>query len=416
MTKAIFINTNCSVNKGSAAQVISTSETLRALIPNLEITLISGVPDLDSKLCKIHNIKVVSSAWRQGPNTHNRILRFIHHRFFRPFFYVLWAILFRVGLNPMSIKDPIIQEYVSADVIIDLSGDSFSDKGGFSIDISFSILLGLSLKKPIVIYSQSIGPFGWAAKSLAKYCLNKVNLIIVREEMTEEYLKRIGVTNNHLYLTADCAFVLEPASDECIKDILLKENIDITKRPLIGISASTMLDDKNNNYVNSMVQLVDYIIEKLNAQVVFVPHVTGINGRGDDRSIGEKIFNLARNKENISLIQGEYSPEELKGIITLCDMFIGGRMHANIAAISSCVPTIAVAWSHKYYGIMRTVGQEKYVCNFKTMDFEELRAKVDDLWDSREKVREELKANVEEQKKLAWYSAELVRDLLNRRG
>lgn len=91
-------------------------------------------------------------------------------------------------------------------------------------------------------------------------------------------------------------------------------------------------------------------------------------------------------------------------------------MHANIAAISSCVPTIAVAWSHKYYGIMRTVGQEKYVCNFKTMDFEELRAKVDDLWDSREKVREELKANVEEQKKLAWYSAELVRDLLNRRG
>ena len=415
MTKILFTNTNCSVNKGSAAQVISTCETLRTLIPNLEITLMSHFPELDSKLCGIHNIKVISAMWLRLP--HVRVWHFIYYRIFHLLFNILWAILFKSGLNQVAIKNPIIQEYVSADAIIDLSGDSFSDgKGGFSIDIDSTILFGVSLKKPIVIYSQSIGPFKWAVIALARYCLNEASLVIVREEITKNYLEEMGV-KSPIHLIADCAFVLEPAPYDHIENILSKENIDTTKRPLVGISANAMLDDKENNYANSMAQTIDYVIEKLNAQVVFVPHVVSpvAGGKGDDRVMGEKIYKLAKNKENINLIKGDYSPEELKGIIGLCDMFIGGRMHANIAAISSCVPTIATAWSHKYYGIMRTVGQEKYVCDFKTMNFEELKSKIDDLWDNKEKIREELKVKVEEQKRLAWYSGEMVRDLLNHR-
>ena len=414
MTKILFTNTNCSWNKGSAAQVISTCETLRKIIPNAEFTLISHHPKLDSKCCKIHNIKIFSSIWWRLPRM--GIVSFIHYRTFFPLINILWAILFKIGLNPQSIKSSTIQEYASADIIINLSGDSFSDsKGGFSISISSAILLGRSLKKPMVLYSQSIGTFRWITTSLARYCLNNVNLVIVREEITKSYLKELGI-KSPVYLTADCAFILDPAPCGRVKDILSKERINTTKKPLIGISANAMLDDKESNYAKSMAQLIDYVIEKLNAQIVFVPHVVAINegDKGDDLGIGEKIYKLARNKENINLIKGDYSPEELKGIIGLCDIFIGGRMHANIAALSSYVPTMATAWSHKYYGIMRAVGQENYVCDFKTMNFEELRLKIDDLWDNKEKIREELKVKVEDQKRLAWYSGELVRDVLNR--
>ena len=407
MTKILFTNTNCSpLNKGSAAQVISTCETLRTLIPNLDITLMSHHPELDSKLCRIHNIEVVSDMWLRLP--HVRVWHFIYYRIFHPLFNILWAILFKIGLSPMSIKNPIIQEYLSADAIVDLSGDSFSDsKYGPSISISSTILFGMSLKKPIVIYSQSIGPFKWAVTTLlARYCLDKANLIIVREEITKNYLEELGI-KPPIYLTADCAFVLDTAPDGRIEKILSKEKVDTTKRPLIGISANAMLDDEENNYVNSMAQLIDYAIKKLNAHAVFVPHAAA------DKVIDEKIYKLVKNKENINSIKGEYSPEELKGIIRRCDIFIGGRMHANIAALSSHVPTIATAWSHKYYGIMRVVGQEKYVCDFKTMNFEELKSKIDDLWDNKEKIQELLKFKVEDQKELAWFSGELVRDMLN---
>ena len=176
-----------------------------------------------------------------------------------------------------------------------------------------------------------------------------------------------------------------------------------------------MLDDKENNYAKSMAQLLDYIIEKLNAQVVFVPHVIGIKegGKGDDRVMGEMIYKLARNKENVDLIKGDYSPEELKGIIARCDLFIGTRMHANIAAISSCVPTIATAWGHKYYGIMRTVGQEKYVCDFRTVTFAELILKIEDMLSNREKIVEKMVPKIEELKESVWLNVKLVKDLLN---
>jgi len=328
---------------------------------------------------------------------------------------MLLAGLFKIGLNPRSINNPILNEYVSADAIIDLSGDSFSDddKYSFSIGIDASILVGISLKKPIVIYSQSIGLFRPTVTFLAKYCLDHVDLVIVREEITKNYLEKLEI-ESPIYLTADCAFLLDSAPSDKVKDILSKEGIDDKIKPLVGISANSLLDDNENNYANTMAQLIDYLIEKFNAHIIFVPHVVTrtVGSKWDDRTIGEKIFSLVKNNGHIDLINGDYSPEELKGIIGLCDIFIGGRMHANIASISRCVPTMATAWSHKYNGIFRTVGQEKYVCDYRTMTFEELKSKADDLWENRKEIHEELKVKVEEQKKLAWYSGELVRDLL----
>ena len=413
MTKILVTNTNCSWNRGSAAQVISTSEILKTYIPDVSFTLISYCPELDTRQSTKYNynLKVVGYF----SETPCKRLVFLYHKFSALFRCVLYTIQHKIGLSANSLlNEKYLREYIDSDVIINLSGDSYSDgKGGNAAWNSLEVLIGILLKKPIVFFSQSIGPFKKLTMPLAKFCLNKANLIIVREEITKNYLEEIGI-KSPIYLTADCAFILEPAHYERVENILRKENISI-KRRLIGISANVMLDDKENKYANSMAQLIDYAIEKLNAQVIFVPHVLsmGAGGRIDDRVMGEKIYKLIKNKENVNLIKEEYSPEELKGIIGLCDIFIGGRMHANIAAISSCIPTIATAWSHKYYGIMRTVGQGKYVCDFKTMNFEELKSKIDDLWDNKEKIREELKLKVEYQKELAWHSGELVRDLLN---
>ena len=415
MTKILFTNTNCSFNKGSAAQVISTCEVLRSLIPNLQITLMSRIPDLDSKLCKIHDIKVVRDTWFSKEL--DGIWLYIYYLFVHVFLDIFVASLFKMGLNPRSIKNPKIQEYISSDAIIDLSGDSFSDddKYSSSLQIDASILFGISLKKPIVIYSQSIGPFTKALTIFAKYCLNRADLVIIREEITKNYLKKLEI-QSPIYLTADCAFLLDFIPYEKVKDILLREGIDDKIKPLVGISANYLLDDNDDNYANTMAQLIDYIIEKYNVHVIFIPHVVSmkVGGKGDDRIIAKKIFSLAKNNKHIDLINGDYSPEELKGIIGLCDIFIGGRMHANIASISRCVPTMATAWSHKYYGIFRAVGQEKYVCDYRTMTFKELKLKIDDLWENRNEIHEELKLKVEDQKRLAWHSGELVRDLLCR--
>lgn len=413
MTKIIFTNTNCSRNKGSYAQVICTVKTLRKFIPDSEFTLISHYYDLDSKRCKIENLKIISSGWWRIPH-HNKIIAFMKYFLFFPFCNILFAILFKIGLNPHYIKSPVIQEYIAGDMVVDLSGDSLADsKGAYSISNLSTILLGLSLRKKIVLFSQSIGPFSWATISLARYCLNKVNLIIIREEITKNYLQKIGI-KSPIFLTADCAFLLEPVSNGHIKAILFKERIETVKKPIVGLSVNAVLA-LNANYIFLMAQIIEYIIDRWNANIVIIPHVISMRmgGRGDDRLIGEKLFKMIKNKEKISLIKGDHSPDELKGIIGLCDIFIGGRMHANIAALSSYVPTLVIGWSPKYYGIMKALGQEKYVCDYETMDFHELISKLNDIWYNKEKIRNELRFEVENQKELAWFSGELVNNELN---
>lgn len=332
--------------------------------------------------------------------------------------------LHTLGLTANSLLNKkILREYVETDIIIDLSGDSFSDSmGERSIKNAASYLLGISLRKPLVLYSQSIGPFSTLTLPLAKYCLNRADLIIVREHITNNYLKSIGIHKPQIYVAAETAFLLEPASCERVREILSKEGVSNHNEPLIGISVSQLINrsfekrefNSNNRYVVLMAQVIDYLTKKFNAQILFIPHVVVPAEWGyDDRFAAEKIYKLVGEKCGVRLIKSEYTPQELKGIIGQCDLFIGARMHSNIAAISMNVPTIAIAWSHKYWGIMRMFELEGYVCNCKTMNFDELTSKINDVWSNREQIKENLKYKVEAAKESALLSGRLIKSLLD---
>lgn len=414
MAKILIIGAECSKNMGSAAMLISATKTLKQFIPKSNFTILSPFPERDLKNCSAYNIRAV--GYKGGA------LKSVSHLFRA----ITWNILYKLLSLDLHrlINEKLLQEYANANIVIDLGGDSFSDDYGSiaSINCCYRILLCKFLNKPIVIYAQSIGPFkNLLTKSLSKFCLNRVDLLIVRDEITKNYLQEIGVINT-IHFTADSAFLLEASPYEKIEELLLKEDIDTNERPIIGISASQHIYDlelkksKQNsekNYILLMVKIVDYLIEKSNAQIIFLPHVTNDDQPVDDRFVAKKIYGAAENKGKIRLINNEYSPEELKGVIGQCDLFIGARMHANIAATSMCVPTLAVAYSHKSYGIMRMLGMEEYVLDFRTMTFDEMMLRMDDLWVNRDKIKAELTSNVKVLEGRALYNGELVKELLD---
>ena len=412
MVRILFTNTNCSWNKGSAAQVVSTMKILEKFIPNPKFTLLSCYLELDIKHAGKYNLRIVGYPTRKS----HKAAQFFYHSTIALFRCLLYKILLNVGIKISAmIEERYLKEYYNTNIVVDLSGDSFSDsKGGKSIINSITLLIALLFRKPIVFFSQSIGPFRKWILRLPKFVLNHADLIIVREEITKHYLESIGIKKG-IYLTSDCAFVLEPCAREHVEEMLREENIYKIGRPLVGVSASAMLDDKSGRYVNVMTQIIDYLIEKKGAHVIFVPHNLSSNeGKiDDDRFMSEKIYRLIKNKQKVNLIKGDYTPEELKGLIGLCDVFIGGRMHANIAALSSYIPVIATAWSHKYYGIMRALGQERYVCDLKSITTEDLKGKIAEVWDNRTKIKKALSNKMKTQKQLAWASGQLVRDLLD---
>jgi colanic acid/amylovoran biosynthesis protein len=406
-----LVGTTCSNNKGDVAMLISATKTLRHFIPGSNVTFLSDRPELDSKNCSAYPVRVVG---------HKREVLKPVLRLFRPIIWI--SSLFGFDLH-ILLNRKTLQEYIHSDVIIDLRGDGFSDDYGCrsSFVSCYGILLCKFLNKPIVIYAQSIGPFKTKlTKSLSKFCLNRVDLLIVRDEITKNYLQKIGISNT-IHFTADSAFLLEPSHYEKIRAILLKENIDISDRPIIGISASLLMYDrerkKNNqnsekSYIILMAKTVDYLVERLNAQIVFVPHVTREESV-DDRFVARKIYEIAKHKDKIRLINTAYSPVELKGIIGQCDLFIGARMHANIAATSMCVPTLAIAYSHKSSGIMRMLGMEKHVLDFRKVTFDEMTSRIDDLWINRVRIKTELEKKIPRVKEKAMLNGKLVKELLD---
>lgn len=277
-------------------------------------------------------------------------------------------------------------------------------------------------------------------------------MIILRDEISLDYIRMLGVVGPPIYVTADPAFLLEPATKERGKEILSQEGVNGNDKPVFGMTmcwsniklkTSTKWylrcmksiyqtirmilpdglfefmrrqanwrsspDMSKNIEVEEMAKIVDSLVEKSGATVVLVPH--DYNPRGDDRILLGEVLQRVKQRNKVRLLAGDYSASELKAVIGQCDLFIGGKMHANIAAISMCVPTVAIQYSHKFYGIMRQLGYEKYICD--RLFAEEVESKVDEVWSRREIIRTELKTNMGIIKEQALYNAKLVKDLLN---
>lgn len=397
MVKILLTGASFSINKGATAMVVSTVKALREFIPDAKFTMLSKFSELDCKQCEPYGIEVVD-------------YNYLRSNKFKMLFYlsrcVLWSGLRKyLHLNVhVLINDNILQEYAKSDIIIDLSGDTLGGGLSWSVISLGTILLGTFMGKPVIVFPQSIGPFTKRVEFLARFTFHKVKFIAAREEITRNYLKEIGVSKTPVYLTSDIAFLLQPISHERVCKILFKEGINENNRPIIGMSVSQSIaaysksenpEEIRNSYVCIMAKLVDYLTDALDATVVFVPNVIGPGKIHDDRVIGKEMLTKVKCKHKVISVTKEYTPEELKGIIGECDLFIGARMHANIAALTMHVPTIAIAYSHKYYGIMRMMGQEKYVCNIMTITYDELTAKINDVWLNREDIKNDLTSKTE---------------------
>jgi polysaccharide pyruvyl transferase WcaK-like protein len=337
----------------------------------------------------------------------------------------LWAMLHNFGLNVnRSFCGKKLQEYYDADVVLNTGGDVLTEDYGFPFSHFVNLLFAILLDKPVVICAESIGPFkGRWTRFIAKFVFNRTKLITLREERSLKHLQAIGVNKPPIYVTADVAFILEPAPSLRIKEILAKEGID-EYRPLIGISVSKIIsnygfpelksrEDKYNEYVKLMSKVIDYLVDTLNVTIVFVPHVIGPGEGNDDRSVADDICKLIKNKDKIVSIKEEYTPEELKGIIGQCDLFIGARMHATIASTSMLVPTVAIAYSDKTHGIMgKMLGYEKYVLDVKDLSYDMLISKIDDAWENRDVIKKDLEIKIPEIKEKAMLNGKLTKELI----
>lgn len=409
-------------NKGEVALVSSVADNLS----NSEITIVPIFSFINPELCSRLRIKVQG---RSSPPSIPLLFLWSVATLCRA---VLWSFinnLFKAKLSLLLNKE--LTAYKNTDLMVDLGGDTFSDDyGSLSTCLHcYSLFLGMLFKKPYFICSQSIGPFrNNLTRFLAKFILNRANVISVREPISLKYLiDNLKVEPARIRLIPDLAFLLECSNPQLTEVFLQKKGISLS-RPIICVNPSNLiwrymfpglsLEEKYETYVRLFTRLIDTL--PLEAAVLLIPNVTGRPFQSgkyknvDDKTVIHAIMHRLKNKSRVYLIEESLDPQKIKSILGSVDLFVGCRMHAVISSLSIGTPTIALSYSHKTLGIIGELLQlNDYIVNVRDKENfyqleSELQQKIGEAWESRRKIAQMLSNRSREWKKSAFANIKLA--------
>jgi colanic acid/amylovoran biosynthesis protein len=303
-------------------------------------------------------------------------------------------------------RNPYLKRIYESDVVGSIAGgDSFSDIYGLGrlFYVSLPQILVLVLGKPLLLLPQTLGPFrGVFGKALARYVLRRAAKVYTRDKESLVAVPQfLGVDSSKLRFSFDMAFALEPSPPSQADSAWLTESAG--ERPLIGFNPSGLLYlggyTKDNmfglkaDYRVLIRDVILWFIEKKNCRVMLIPHAHKPGDTSESDTIAcESLLRELGNRYpgRIHAAIGDHNEQEIKHLIGQCDFFLGSRMHACIAALSQCIPTVGLAYSRKFDGVLRSIGVDDLVVDLRAHDRKEILSLIEAVYDQSDTIRQRL--------------------------
>lgn len=281
--------------------------------------------------------------------------------------------------------------------------DVTSDK---SLAYYLSIIrLGKAMGAKVMLYANGIGPIRHEKNyGRIQKVLNRVDLITLREPSSLEELRRFGVTEPEILVTADPAFSLVPAGSE--ETAALVEKAGIPKgKPYCGIALRPWkyADPDMEKVIASV---ADFVRRKYQIEVLFIPMQ-----ESRDLPIAQKT--LSYMKETGYLLTNSPTPSQLLGVVGGAEFILGMRLHTLIYAARMGTPVIGLTYDPKVEATMRYIGQE-FTESAKQVNPLTLQRYIDEIMKNHDRLCEELKAAGAQSGAKAAENTELALALLER--
>ena len=309
-------------------------------------------------------------------------------------------------------RNPHARSFFEMDLAVDITGgDSFSDIYGFR-----RFFLGF-LRKWLIIFSgkrlvllpQTYGPFRRRlTRVMARYILRRANVIHSRDRAGVESVNKLlnNSENEKVRFSPDVAFVLDPqrpasadmsSLSDMLKDRLIIVGLNVSGLLYNGCYARNNTFGLKEDYRQTTARIIDSLMARDDIIVLLVPHVfTPIGNFESDVAACRDVYNKlpAKNRDRVFVVSGSYGPGQIKYIIGWCDLFLGSRMHACIAALSQSIPAIGLAYSKKFRGVFESVGAEELVIDTRKCRQDEILTAIDNAFEKREAIAERLRRTI----------------------
>jgi len=295
------------------------------------------------------------------------------------------------------------------DVVLDIgAGDSFTDLYGarrFARILAAKFVV-IGLGRPLVLSPQTVGPFsaGWARR-LARLALRGTRQVWTRDAASTAFLREMG-HRGEVHEATDVALRL-PADPPAPAP-------RAGGAPRAGLNVSGLLFNGGYSSADMFRLACDYPdlvrraiarLQALGAQVHLLAHVN--SGRIQVEDDHRVCAALAEEFPGAVLAPRFSTPSQAKGYIAGLDFFAGARMHACIAAFSSGVPVVPMAYSRKFAGLFGTLGYDR-TADCRSEGAEEVLAKLEAGFRDRARLAGEVAAaGAEGEARLSAYAAGL---------
>ena len=375
-----------SLNRGCEAIVRTGVAEIKTQFPDAVIDLASYEPETDAHLENIHQV------FRHEQKPPKKFSwAGLKSAFFVKFFQ-------DEKYHHQYTQKDIIAKIKNYDVFISVGGDNYcyGELPGF---YEINRLIKKAGKK-LILWGASIGEEDLTPAKIQD--LQRFDLLLARETLTEKVLKNAGCKN--VKLVADGAFLMDKT------ELPLPEGFIENKT--LGFNFSPLIFGRNPQSKEAAFQLVEHILATTDFNMALVPHVT-IAISNDEKTLKEFLEKYKETKR-VFLLPNNLNATEYKGYIARMRFFIGARTHATIAAYSTGVPTMVLGYSVKSKGIAKDIfGEEKLVLGIEEIsDAEKLIAKFEEMKQEELMLKEIIRNKIPHIKEMAQkakgYLAEII--------
>ena len=304
---------------------------------------------------------------------------------------------------------PIVRMLDQCDAVLDVSGgDSFSDIYGSH---RFWLVLRPKLiaKRrgiPLVLLPQTYGPFeGPRERQLAREAVLGAQVAWARDRYSFDELKELlgsDFDRSRHHQGVDMAFNLGSLDPGDKLGPELRTWLGTkSDHPLVGLNVSGLIalepEEASRrfrlkaSYLDVLQGFIRAVLKDQDLRLLLIPHVMPIDTDGCARVLAALPSSLAA---RVRISPSNLDEREVKWLISHMDWFCGTRMHSTIAALSTRVPTAAVAYSDKTRGVFGSCGVEDQVIDPRALGTEAVTDGLIDSFENRDRTKQVLSSTI----------------------
>lgn len=410
MKNVLIVGASLSGNADGLAMFDTFLEDMQEQMSHINYTVLCKYPKDDVPRCKKRGMRAYSFT-----TVYQAVVGI-------PFFFV-GMILKKIGLKPLIKMMPdSVRAYFNNDVMVDLTGISFSDDRPIS-SLIINTLWFLPAKVsgiPTIKIANTMGPFNkWYVRRVGRWVLKDVTVLIARGDISYNLTKEL-LPQRKIYNLPDIAFGLKPAKSDEIKKILDRYSIEVGNYVVIGPSyVVNGLAGQERNMKTYVVAVQEILKRFPTVKILLVPHsrahsaTIGVDSSSDDYTVCQKLQSeLVKKGIDSDIIKERLDAHVLKGIIGNSMFVVGSRYHLLIAGLSSGVPCLAFGWNHKYEEAFDMFDCGEYVIRYEQFEDKTIKEKVTHFMNNISEIERIIKERLPKVQMQAKNNAKLVCEVI----